>query len=197
MWLLGSPDMDIVSVHLATDMECGFIAEDKSFYEIIFLHFNRISSQKSHLFTLSAGVRACNNRILYGLKHSCLCSTFHTVIFGMPNSLLALVTDLRGLRRNALRTLSMLSSDTRGRPRLLSLHKHPVSTNYQYHLVMLFRHGASFLNRVRNSSCTVITDLGTSERSTQRAFSCCDAILETGPAVSMRSELLVAHEKLG
>ena len=29
------------------------------------------------------------------------------------------------------------------------------------------------------------------------AFSCCDAILETGPAISMRSELLVAHEKLG
>ena len=39
MWLLGSPDMDIASVHLATDMECGLIAEDESFYEIIFLHF--------------------------------------------------------------------------------------------------------------------------------------------------------------
>jgi hypothetical protein len=36
-----------------------------------------------------------------------------------------------------------------------------------------------------------------SKRSTQNAFSCCDAILETGPAVSMRSKLLVAHEKLG
>ena len=32
---------------------------------------------------------------------------------------------------------------------------------------------------------------------TQKAFSCCDAILETGPAASMRSELLVAHERLG
>ena len=59
------------------------------------------------------------------------------------------------------------------------------------------RHGASFLNRARNSLCTVITDLDTSKRSTQKAFSCCDAILETGPAVSMKSELLVAHEKLG
>jgi len=58
-------------------------------------------------------------------------------------------------------------------------------------------HGASFLNRARNSRCTVITDLDTSKRSTQKVFSCCDAILETGPAVSMRSELLVAHEKLG
>ena len=43
--------------------------------------------------------------------------------------------------------------------------------------------GASFLNRARNSRCTVITDLDTSKRSTQKAFSCCDAILETGPAV--------------
>ena len=66
-------------------------------------------------------------------------------------------------------------------------------------------HDASFLNRARNSRCTVITDLDTSKRSTQKAFSCCDAILETGPAaprprgpaLSMRSELLVAHEKLG
>ena len=42
--------------------------------------------------------------------------------------------------------------------------------------------GASFLNRARNSRCTVITDLDTSKRSTQKAFTCCNAILETGPA---------------
>jgi len=42
--------------------------------------------------------------------------------------------------------------------------------------------GASFLNRARNSRCTVSTDLETSKRSTQKAFSCCDAILDTGPA---------------
>jgi hypothetical protein len=28
--LLGSPDKDIVSVHLATDVECGFIGKDQS-----------------------------------------------------------------------------------------------------------------------------------------------------------------------
>ena len=55
-------------------------------------------------------------------------------------------------------------------------------------------HGASFLNR---ACCTVIANPDTSQRSTQKAFSCCYTILETGPAVSMRSELLVAHEKLG
>ena len=58
-------------------------------------------------------------------------------------------------------------------------------------------HGASCLNRARNSRCTVIIDLDTSKWSAQKAFSCCDTILETGPAVSTRSGLLVAHEKLG
>jgi hypothetical protein len=62
---------------------------------------------------------------------------------------------------------------------------------------MLFLHGASFLNRARNSRCTVLPDLDTSKRSTQNAFPCCDAILETDLAASMRSELLVVHEKLG
>jgi hypothetical protein len=42
--------------------------------------------QNLHLFTLTAGVRAYTNRILHDLKHSRLCNTFHTVIFGMLNS---------------------------------------------------------------------------------------------------------------
>jgi len=108
--------------------------------------------------------------------------SFHTVIFGMSNFLLALATDLRGLHRNASRTLSMMSSDKRGGPGLLPLHKHPFPTNCRYRLVMLFLHDACFLNRARNPRCTVITDLDTSKRSTQKAFSCCNAILETGPA---------------
>jgi hypothetical protein len=40
----------------------------------------------------------------------------------------------------------------------------------------------SFLFRARKSRCTVITDLDTSKRSAQQAFSWCDAILEGGPA---------------
>jgi hypothetical protein len=103
-----------------------------SFYEPSSSIFNCISLQNTCLFTLSAGVRACTNHILYGLKHSHLRNTVHT----MRSSLHALATDLRGLCWNASHTLSVLSSDTRGRPGLLPLHKHPVSTNYQYHLVM-------------------------------------------------------------
>jgi hypothetical protein len=122
--------------------------------------------------------RACTNHILPCLKHIRLRNTFHTVIFGMPNSLLAIATDLRWLRWHPSRTLSMLPSDTRGPPGLLPLYKQPVSTNCRYHLVTLFLCGASFLNSTWNSRCTVITNLDTSKRSTQKAFSCCDAILE-------------------
>jgi len=71
------------------------------------------------------------------------------------------------------------------------------SVSFVHGLEKTHLHGASFLNRARNSRCTVITDLDTSKRSTQKVVPCCDAILETGPAVSMRSELLVVHEKLG
>jgi hypothetical protein len=100
---------------------------------------------RTRRFTLSSGVKACTNHILYSLKCSRLHITFHTMIFGMPNSLLALATDLQGHCWNASHTLSILSSDTRGRPRLLPLHKHPVPTNCRYHLVMLFLCGAPFL----------------------------------------------------
>jgi hypothetical protein len=39
MWLLGSPDDDIVSVHRAPVVQCGFIGDDESFYEAAFLYF--------------------------------------------------------------------------------------------------------------------------------------------------------------
>ena len=51
--------------------------------------------------------------------------------------------------------------------------------------VMLFLCGASFLNRAR---CTVITGLDTSKRSTQKAFSCYDAILELAPRPRSKHE---------
>jgi hypothetical protein len=38
-----------------------------------------------------------------------------------------------------------------------------------------------FFKPSRNSRCTVITDLDTSNWSTQKAYSCCDSILEPGP----------------
>jgi hypothetical protein len=89
---------------------------------------------------------------------------------------------LTGTWLKRLTQSSMLSSGTRSPPELLPLHKHPVSTNCRYNLVTLFLYGASFLNRVRNSRCIVITDLASSKRSTQKGFFCYDAILKSGPA---------------
>ena len=68
----------------------------------------------------------------------------------------------------------------------LNLKKYPSFSLFLFpkafeHFNAFIKHGASFLNRARNSRCTVITDLDTSKRSTQKAFSCCDAIFETGP----------------
>jgi hypothetical protein len=51
---------------------------------------------------------------IHALSHSGLFKTFHTVILGMPNFLLALATDLQVLRWSASRSLSMLSLHTRG-----------------------------------------------------------------------------------
>ena len=68
--------------------------------------------------------------------------------------------------------------------RNLFLTLHGQNVHRQQRQLSKFLTRASFLNRARNSRCTVITDLDTSKRSTQKAFSWCDAILETGPAVS-------------
>jgi hypothetical protein len=55
------------------------------------------------------------------------------------------------------------------------------------------------LNCAQNSRCTVITDLDTKTEHTESLFLLRRHLVNwpRGPAVSMRSELLVAHEKLG
>jgi hypothetical protein len=98
MWLLGSPDRDSVSVHLAIDVEYDFIREDQSFYETILLHFQLHLLAKFMPFHFVCWCKGLHQHILHGLKHSRSCNTFHTIIFSMPNSLFALDTDLQELR---------------------------------------------------------------------------------------------------
>jgi hypothetical protein len=72
---------------------------------------------------------------------------------------------------------------------------------YEFHACLkntLFLSGASFLNCARNSRCAVITDLDTSQNGAQKKPSIAGRHLgnwSCGPAVSMKSELLVAYEK--
>jgi hypothetical protein len=60
--------------------------------------------------------------------------------------------------------------------------------NYSAAFRTRFKKDAQYKNNVSFKPCTklalhCITDLDTSKCSTQKDFSCCDAILETGPAV--------------
>jgi hypothetical protein len=56
-----------------------------------------------------------------------------------------------------------------------------------------------FLNRARNSCCTVITDLDTSKQHTESLLLLRRYLgsWSRGPTVSMKIDLLLAHEKLG
>jgi hypothetical protein len=103
-------------VHLATDVKMWL---HRSFYKTIFLHFQLHLLAKVMPFHFVCWIKGLHQLHLVGLKDNCLCNSFHTITFGMHNSLLPLPTDLRGLRWNASRTLSMLSSDTWVRPGLL------------------------------------------------------------------------------
>ena len=62
---------------------------------------------------------------LYGLNSKRSLNTCQTVGCGIPSSLLALLVDLRGLRSKLSSILLTFSSDTRGRPELLPLHRQP------------------------------------------------------------------------
>jgi hypothetical protein len=52
---------------------------------------------------------------------------------------------------------------------------------------LLFFRGASFLSRARNSHFTVIADPDTLKRNSQKSFSCCNAILDSGLAAPQKA----------
>jgi len=93
-----TPHRHIVSVHLATDVECVIITEDDSFYEILFLHFQLHLLTKVTHFHFVCWCKGLHQSHLVRFKTKPL-------IFGMSNSLLALATDLQG---TSLKSLSHL-----------------------------------------------------------------------------------------
>jgi len=74
-------------------------------------------------------------------------------------------------------TRSTLSSDTRDRPALFPLQRHPVVWNCWYQRLMLLGDGGSLLNCRRNTRWTETTDLCFTKCSTQNAFSSGVAII--------------------
>jgi len=75
-----------------------------------------------------------------------------------------------GLWRKDCLTRSTLSSDTRGRPTLFPLQRHPVVWNCWYQRLMLLVDGGSLLNCRRSARWTETTDSCFTKCSTQNAF---------------------------
>ena len=93
-----------------------------------------------------------------GLNRKRRLNTRQTVDCGFASSLLALRVDLRGLRSNLSWIRLTFSSDTRGRPELLPLHKQPICSNWWFQRQMLFLVGGWTLKRRRNARCTAVGD---------------------------------------
>jgi hypothetical protein len=103
---------------------------------------------------LSFGREVCTSCRRYGFNSKRRLNTHQTVGYGIPSSLLALRVKLRGLRSKLSWIHLTFSSDTRGRPELLSLHRHPVCSNWWFQRQMLSLVDGWMLKRRRNARCT-------------------------------------------
>ena len=106
-----------------------------------------------------------------------------TVGCGIPSTLLGLGVDLRGLPSKLSWIRLTFSSDTRGRPELLRLHRQPICSNWWF-LV-----GGWMLKRRRNAPCRAVDDSALMKSRTQKnlvlysshfalKWSCCTALDE-------------------
>jgi len=111
-------------------------------------------------------------------------NTPQTVGCGIPSSLLALRVDLRGLLSKLSWIHLTFSSDTRGRPELLPLHRRPICSNRWFQWKMLFLVGGWMLKRRRNARCTTVADSVLMNSRTQKIFCCIVAILFSTEAVA-------------
>ena len=139
--------------------------------------FWSILSQSSTRYRLSFGRRACTSCRRYGLNSKRRLNTRQTVGCGIPSSLLALRVDLRGLRSKLSWIRLTFSSDTRGRPELLPLHRQPICSNWWFQRQMLFLVGGWMLKRRRNARCTAVADSVLMNSRTQKILCCIVAIL--------------------
>ena len=114
---------------------------------------------------------------LYGLNSKRRLNIRQTVGCGIPSSLLALRPDLRGLRSKLSSIRLTFSSDTRGRPELLPLHRQPVCSNWWFQRQMLFLVGGWMLKRRRNARCTAVANPVLMNSRTQKILCCIVAVL--------------------
>ena len=125
----------------------------------------------------SSGNKDCTICTLYVYNFSRLCKILSTVFWGTRSSFEAQRVDLQGLRWKASRTASTISSLTLGLPLLLQSPTLPVSTDFQYHDLMLLTSGGGRPYSFLNFRCTVTGDFVSWCHRTHWAFSFIDAIL--------------------
>jgi len=111
------------------------------------------------------------------LKSKRRLNTRQTVGCGIPSSLLALRVDLHELCSKLSWILLTFSSDTRGLPELLPLHRQPICSNCWFQRQMLFLVGCWMLKRRRNARCTAVADSVLMNSRTQKILCCIVAIL--------------------
>ena len=117
------------------------------------------------------------SRLLKALNSKRRLNTLLTVRCGIPSSLLALRVDLRGLRSKLSWIRLTFSSDTRGRPELLPLHRQPICSNWWFQRQMLLLVGGWMLKRRRNAHCTAVAGSVLMNSQTQKILCCIVAIL--------------------
>ena len=100
------------------------------FWKTIVPSFSKVTPSREEIccYTYYTGrfKRWTNFVSLYGLNSKRRLNTHQTVGCGIPSSLLALWVHLRGLRSKLSSIRLTFSSDTRGRPELLPLHRQPL-----------------------------------------------------------------------
>ena len=134
-------------------------------------------SQNSTRFHLSFGRRACTSCRQYGMNSQRRLNTRQPVVCVIPSSLLALRVDLHGLRSKLSWIRLTFSSDTRGQPELLPLHRQPIFSNWWFQQQMLFLIVGWMLKRRWNARCTAVADSVLMNSRTQKILCCIVAIL--------------------
>jgi len=111
-------------------------------------------------------------------------NTRQTVGCGIPSSLLILRVDLHGLHSELSWIHLTFSSDTRGWPELLPLHRQPICSNWWFQQQMLFLVGGWMLKQRWKSCCTSVADSVSMNSQLQKILYCIVAIF---------SQLTVLH----
>ena len=150
------------------------------------MHFPVLTSSVTSLVIQGNSKRWTQFVSLYGLNSKRRLNTHQTVGCGIQSSLLALQVDLRGLRSKLSWILLTFSSDTRGRPELLPLHRQPICSNRWFQRQMLFLVGGWMLKRRRNARCTAVSDSILMNSRTQKILCCIVAILLSTDAAARR-----------